>query len=90
VLGKFTSRLALTGTTVAVLCAVTAAPASAAKSSGGSRTSTTGIDVSYPQCGAALPTEAFAIIGINGGLANDYSQCLSDQWSYASALPKTT
>jgi hypothetical protein len=89
VLGKFSSRLAVTGATVAVLLTVTVAPAWA-KPSGGSRSPTTGIDVSYPQCGAALPTgEAFAVVGVNAGLANEYSSCLADQWWYASGLTKT-
>ena len=93
-LGNLSSRLAVTGAAVAVLCAVTAAPAWAAKPSGGGSGGsalTTGIDVSYPQCGATLPTgEAFAVIGVNGGLANDYNSCLSSQWTYASRLTKTT
>jgi hypothetical protein len=47
-------------------------------------TSTTGIDVSWPQCGHSLPNgEAFAIVGVNGGLANDYNTCLSTEFSYA-------
>lgn len=45
----------------------------------------TGIDVSYPQCPAtSLPSgEAFAIVGVNKGLANDYNPCLSTEFSYA-------
>ena len=51
----------------------------------------TGIDVSYPQCGASLPSSrAFAIVGVNGGLANDYNSCLSSEYSYASRLTATT
>ena len=47
-------------------------------------TSNTGIDVSYPQCGASLPSgEAFAIVGVNGGLANNYNSCLNSQFTYA-------
>lgn len=89
-LGYVSARLALTATAIAVLCAVSAAPAWAAKPSGGSRTPTAGIDVSYPQCGASLPTsEAFAVVGINAGVANDYSSCLADQWVYASGLSRT-
>ncbi|THG33592.1 hypothetical protein E6C64_01965 [Naasia lichenicola] len=43
-----------------------------------------GIDVSWPQCGAALPTSAgFAIIGVNGGVANTWNPCLVDQLAWA-------
>lgn len=42
-----------------------------------------GIDISWPQCEAVLPTDkAFAIIGVNGGLANDTNRCLSDQLAW--------
>ncbi len=51
--------------------------------SGGGGTSTTGLDVSYPQCGTTLPsTTAFAIVGVNGGLANDLNACLGPSASY--------
>ncbi len=54
---------------------------------GGTATPTTGIDVSYPQCGDTLPTdEAFAVVGVNGGLANIYNTCLAAQFAYAEAL----
>lgn len=74
-----------------------ATPAWAANSSkpghgGGGTSSGTGIDVSYPQCPAtSLPSgEAFAIVGVNGGLANDYNSCLSTEFSYAQKLVVTT
>lgn len=56
------------------------------------KASTTGIDVSYPQCpGTSLPTgEAFAIVGVNGGVANDYNSCLNSEFSYAQDLTATT
>jgi hypothetical protein len=52
---------------------------------GGGSTALTGIDVSYPQCpGTSLPSgEAFAIVGVNGGLANDYNSCLNAEFAYA-------
>ena len=51
---------------------------------GGTLSSGTGVDVSYPQCGSRLPGgQAFGIVGVNGGLANDYNACLAHQWSYA-------
>lgn len=51
----------------------------------------TGIDVSYPQCGSSLPTtRAFAVVGVNGGLANDYNACLSSEYAYATRLTAAT
>ncbi len=55
-------------------------------SGGGSMGSTTtGFDVSYPQCGTTLPTPAaFGVVGVNGGLANDLNPCLGPTSSYPS------
>jgi hypothetical protein len=71
----------------------TAAPAFAAKpshgggggggSGGGSGSTTTGYDLSYPQCGSSFPSStAFGIVGVNGGLANDLNPCLGPASSY--------
>lgn len=44
----------------------------------------TGVDISYPQCGTSFPTgQAFGIVGVNGGLANDSNACLGPDPSYA-------
>ncbi len=44
---------------------------------GGSTTVSTGNDVSYSQCGSTLPSAtAFAIVGVNGGLADTPNTCL--------------
>jgi len=44
-----------------------------------------GIDISYPQCGRQVPkTQAFGIVGVNGGLANTTNPCLADQLLWAS------
>ena len=51
----------------------------------------TGVDVSYPQCGSSLPSgQAFGIVGVNGGLANDYNPCLASEWTYASTSTGST
>jgi hypothetical protein len=43
-----------------------------------------GFDVSYPQCGAALPTSAdFAVVGVDGGRPFDVNACLADQVAWA-------
>jgi hypothetical protein len=44
----------------------------------------TGADVSYPQCGAALPADqAFGLVGVNGQLANTSNPCFTSQLSWA-------
>lgn len=48
-----------------------------------------GIDVSWPQCGKTLPSGlAFAIVGVNKGLANTTNPCLADQLEWAEATVK--
>ena len=43
-----------------------------------------GYDVSYPQCGTALPSaRAFAIVGVNGGLSTRANPCLATQLRWA-------
>ncbi|HET6242632.1 MAG TPA: hypothetical protein VFD99_11660 [Arthrobacter sp.] len=43
-----------------------------------------GNDVSWPQCGKALPEgQAFAIVGVNNGMANTTNPCLATQLSWA-------
>lgn len=43
-----------------------------------------GYDVSYPNCAQTLPSDrAFAVVGVNGGIASTVNRCLSDQLSWA-------
>lgn len=60
--------------------------AMAARPIGGATTSTPlGLDISYPQCGKQIPkTQAFGIVGVNGGLATITNTCLKDQLVWAS------
>lgn len=65
------------------------APALAARPTkpggGGGTKDPLGIDVSWPQCGKRLPDDkAFAIIGVNGGLANTTNECMADQLVWGS------
>lgn len=61
-----------------------AAPLAAEAAPKPAPTVATGNDVSWPQCGKTLPTrQAFAIVGVNHGLANDTNGCFSTQWSWA-------
>lgn len=52
---------------------------------GGAPATPLGIDISYPQCGKPVPkTQAFGIVGVNGGLATTTNPCLKDQLVWAS------
>src|SRR5216684_2299786 len=83
-------RLARWTLLVGAVVAGTATPAFAARpghggGGGGTGSTTTGFDVSYPQCGTSLPTPtAFGVVGVNGGLANSLNSCLGPSSSYPS------
>jgi hypothetical protein len=43
-----------------------------------------GADVSYPNCGGALPLgQAFGVVGVNGGRANNLNPCLAEELTWA-------
>jgi hypothetical protein len=47
-----------------------------------------GYDLSYPQCGSVFPTgQAFGVVGVNGGLANDPNGCFGSELSWALGSP---
>lgn len=49
-----------------------------------------GYDVSYPQCGGALPDKpAFGIVGVSDGLAYGQNPCLAAQYTWALGAPRT-
>jgi hypothetical protein len=64
-----------------------------------STTTATGNDISWPHCGRTYPTgQAFGIVGVNGGLANNQNPCFAGElsWGWTSTgtsapgiLPKT-
>jgi hypothetical protein len=63
-----------------------AAPAVASAAPTATTTTPTrvGYDVSHPQCDSALPSErAFAVVGVNGGLATRTNPCLTEQLAWA-------
>lgn len=65
---------------------LTGTPASAATAPAGA----TGYDVSYPQCGSALPASgSFGIVGVTNGLAFSANPCLASQWQWAAAQPSS-
>ncbi|MEO8282285.1 MAG: hypothetical protein ABI568_02585 [Pseudarthrobacter sp.] len=62
----------------AMLLVLHAFPAEAATAPG------PGNDVSWPQCGKALPKgQTFGIVGVNNGLANTSNPCLATELSWA-------
>jgi hypothetical protein len=72
---------------VFALASVTAAVSTSAVARPAPRPATstiTGNDISWPQCGRPLPTgQAFGIVGVNNGLANNTNPCLADQLAWA-------
>jgi hypothetical protein len=67
-------------TALALAAAVLGMPATASAAA----PTSVGYDVSYPQCGSALPAaRAFAIVGVNGGLATRPNPCLATQLAWA-------
>ncbi len=63
-----------------------AAPAQAgvAKPAPGPESTPVGYDVSWPQCGDTPPSgQAFAVVGVTGGLANNTNPCFAEQLAWA-------
>ena len=51
----------------------------------------TGYDISWPQCTSAYPTgQAFGVVGVNGGLANDANPCLASELAWSQLSPGLT
>jgi hypothetical protein len=49
---------------------------------------TTGYDASYPQCSGSYPSNPlFAIVGVNGGVANNTNPCLGGELQWARRTP---
>jgi hypothetical protein len=78
---------AASGLIAAVLLGLLAAPQLAAAQSA----APLGYDVSYPLCGMPYPAgQAFAIVGVNAGLANNPNPCLPAELAWAAASPGLT
>ena len=74
----------ITGLFLASLLLICGSPAYAAPSPGEGVQSLLGNDISWPQCNTAFPTgQAFAIVGVNNGLANTTNPCLAEQLRWA-------
>lgn len=68
----------------AVLASVTIVSVPATAAYARQASTPAGRDVSYPQCGKALPSgQAFGIVAVNEGLPNNTNPCLADEISWA-------
>lgn len=91
------NRLSRLVATISAAVVVAAGLAVAGPASGASAAVTPlGVDISWPQCGAQVPTgQAFAIVGVNGSLGDSTNPCLAEQLRWAaqsvggSTQPKT-
>jgi len=92
-------RLAVTFVSIFAFILISSSPAWAAKPTqsgsnhgGGTVTpSTLGNDISWPQCGKALPSgQAFGIVGVNNGYATLPNPCLSSELTWSSVSNGST
>jgi hypothetical protein len=80
-MGKYFSAVFSLGLTSLVLILGSSLVFAAKPSSG---TTLVGNDISWPQCGKSLPKgQAFGIVGVNGGLANNSNPCFATQLAWA-------
>ncbi|WP_284991791.1 hypothetical protein [Arthrobacter sp. efr-133-TYG-120] len=81
-MARFGMKMACTFLALIGLSLAGMAPAAAAAPT--RTTDLVGNDVSWPQCGKTLPAgQAFAIVGVTGGLANNTNPCLAQQLVWA-------
>lgn len=74
----------------ALLTIALGTPAGAAVPTRSDHSSGIGYDVSHPQCGGPLPTDAdLLIIGVNGGRVFDPNPCLAEQLTWAAEQDAT-
>ena len=80
--------LARMGSTLVAAAAIFAMSAVPAAASGDYINGSDGADISWPQCGGALPAvprETFGIVGINGGSPYTDNDCFRQEWAWAQA-----
>jgi hypothetical protein len=82
-LGRLRSAVTVPLAAAAAVLALQA-PAGAAPSESDTPITPSGVDISHPQCDTDLPDErAFAVVGVNGGLATRANPCLAEQLEWA-------
>jgi hypothetical protein len=84
---KIISKLTLLIFTLLAVTSLTGGTALAAKNAPAPQpVSKLGNDISWPQCGKTLPTtQAFGIVGVNNGLANNTNPCFARELAWAQA-----
>jgi hypothetical protein len=87
-------QIVVSASATALACIALTAPAALAKHHGPPPppppppAAGTGYDISYPQCSSGYPSgQAFGIVGVNGGLANDSNGCLASELTWAQGSP---
>ena len=81
-MARLIHSVTVSGLSIAVLLAAGALPALARTTSA----TATGNDISWPQCGGSYPSgQAFGIVGLTGGLANDLNGCFASELAWAAA-----
>lgn len=89
--GAYSIALGVVATVVGVLAAPLGAQAAVLPVGPPVVLSTQGADVSFPQCGGFLPLgQAFAVVGVNDGLATTTNPCLTEQLLWASTSTGVT
>ena len=79
-MSRLIRSLAVSALSAALLLSAAALPALARTRTA----STTGNDISWPQCGKSYPSgQAFGIVGLTGGLANDQNGCFAKELAWA-------
>lgn len=85
---KFISKLSLLAFTLVAVTSLSTSVVLAASPRQKTTSSTTllGNDISWPQCNSTLPNgQAFGVVGVNDGLANNTNPCFATELSWAQA-----
>lgn len=85
---KIISKLGLATFTLLIVTSISGSTVLAAKPTAAAKTPPTllGNDISWPQCNKTLPTgQAFGVVGVNDGLANNTNPCFAHEVSWALA-----
>jgi hypothetical protein len=85
---RFVGLAGVAGLALTAVLVMTAVPAQAVTAKRTARSTVAGNDISYPQCGTRYPAgQAFGIVGVNDGLANNDSPCFASEFAWAQGSP---